>query len=401
MYDAIVIGARCAGATTAMLLARQGHRVLLMDRARFPSDIPQGHFIHQQGPSRLARWGLLERIEASGCPAVDTVVADMGDFPLRSSGVAANGVGFGYGPRRTVLDKILLDAAESAGAEIRECCSFEEPLREGGQVVGVRGRSAWGNTFTERAAVVIGADGKHSRLARMVAAPMYAEVPTLACYAYSYWSGIDQMHLSVHVRANRAIFAFPTNDNLFAVFTAAPIAEAARMKADVEFHVDQTLNLVPSLAEVLRAGRREERFYGSADLPNFFRKPYGPGWALVGDAGCHKDPYMALGVSEALRDAELLSDALHAALTGERSFDAALADYETRRNEACMPMYQENIRQAQLLPLPAEILQLRAALRAQPEDARAFFKAYFGVTPRESFFNESNLQRVMQASGMA
>src|SRR5262245_31177553 len=115
MYDAIVVGARCAGASTAMLLARRGHKVLLVDRATFPSEIPHGHFIHRHGPARLQRWGLLDRIVASGCPAVRTMTTDFGDFPLTGEDLEIDGVALGYGPRRVVLDQILVEAAVKAG----------------------------------------------------------------------------------------------------------------------------------------------------------------------------------------------------------------------------------------------------------------------------------------------
>src|SRR5262245_20700116 len=117
MHDVIVVGARCAGASTAMLLARWGYRVLLVDRATFPSDIPHGHFIHRQGPRRLARWGLLDRIVATNCPATTTSVMDLGDSALVGTELTVDGVALGYGPRRSVLDKVLIDAAVEAGAE--------------------------------------------------------------------------------------------------------------------------------------------------------------------------------------------------------------------------------------------------------------------------------------------
>jgi 2-polyprenyl-6-methoxyphenol hydroxylase-like FAD-dependent oxidoreductase len=107
MYDAIVIGARCAGASTAMLLARGGHSVLLVDRARFPSEIPHGHFIHRHGPGRLGRWGLLDRVLATGCPAITSLLVDLGDFPLVGRELVLDGVPFGVGPRRGALDGVL------------------------------------------------------------------------------------------------------------------------------------------------------------------------------------------------------------------------------------------------------------------------------------------------------
>jgi flavin-dependent dehydrogenase len=396
MYDAIVIGARCAGASTALLLARKGYRTLLLDRARFPSDIPHGHFIHQEGPARLQRWGVLEAITGSGCPRIDSVVSDMGDFPLRSSDVSANGVGLGYGPRRKVLDALLVEAAVRAGAELRESCSFESVVMDGERVVGVRGRTAQGTSFEERAKLTIGADGRGSRLARIVQAPSYETVPTLSCYVFSYWSGVGVTSLCAYARPRRAVFAFPTNDELFVVFVGAPIGEVEALRADMSAFFDATLAAIPELDERLRAGRREERFYAAADLPNFYRKPYGPGWALVGDAGCHKDPYRALGLHDALRDADLLSDAVDRAFCGRASFDDALAGYESRRNEASLAAYRDNVNAARYLPPPPEQLALRAALRGDVENTHAFFMAYFGVRPRETFFNPDNIQRIMQ-----
>jgi 2-polyprenyl-6-methoxyphenol hydroxylase-like FAD-dependent oxidoreductase len=399
MYDVIVIGARCAGASTALLLARKGLRVLLLDRARFPSDIPQGHFIHQQGPERLQRWGLLDRITGSNCPGTESAIMDYGDFALEGNGIVRDGRAFGYGPRRKVLDHILVEAAVAAGAELREGCLVEAFLTDGDRIVGIRARDRDGKVLAERATLTVGADGRNSMLARTVNAPMYDAVPTVCCYSFSYWSGVASRSLQVYGRPNRALFCFPTNDGLFTVFAAAPIAEAPLMKANMEGHFMATVALVPALADTLRSGHREERFYGAADLPNFFRKPFGPGWALVGDAGHHKDPYLALGVNDALRDAEFLSDALDEAFSGRAAFDAALAAYEQRRNEAAAPLYRDNLNFAQFLPPPPEFYGLRAALRGNVEDTRHFMMARFGLLPRESFFNPENIQRVIQAAG--
>jgi 2-polyprenyl-6-methoxyphenol hydroxylase-like FAD-dependent oxidoreductase len=140
MYDAIVIGARCAGAPTAMLLARKGYEVLLVDRAKFPSEVPRGHFIHKHGPGRLNRWGLLDRIAAIGCPPVTSLTTDFDDFPLVSRGLSIDGVAMGYGPRRSALDKVLLDAAVEAGAELREGFLVEDYATDGERLVGIRGR---------------------------------------------------------------------------------------------------------------------------------------------------------------------------------------------------------------------------------------------------------------------
>ena len=191
MYDVIVVGARCAGAPAAMLLGRKGYKVLLVDRATFPSDIPHGHFIHRHGPRRLARWGLLDRIVSTGCPPATSNVIDLGDFPLAADRLTVDGVALGYGPRRSALDKVLVDAAVEAGVELRQGFSVDDIVSEGDRVTGIRGRArAGGAPITEYARVTVGADGRHSGVAAAVRAPVYDAVPAVACWYFSYWSGV-------------------------------------------------------------------------------------------------------------------------------------------------------------------------------------------------------------------
>ena len=249
---------------------------------------------------------------------------------------------------------------------------------------------------TERARLIIGADGRNSRLARAVQAPVYEATPALACWYFSYWSDVPHSDgVEIYGRRRNAIFAHPTSAGLFAVFVAWPIEEFHRVRSDIEANFLAALGQAPALAERVRSGRRVERFYGTADVPNFFRKPYGPGWALVGDAGCHKDPYLALGICDAFRDAELLAEAIDEGLTGRRPLDEALADYERRRNEICGPAYHENIRFAQFCPPPPEVYQLRAALRGSQEDTNRFVMAREGMIPPEEFFKPGNMQRII------
>jgi flavin-dependent dehydrogenase len=397
IYDAIVIGARCAGASTAMLLARKGYKVLLVDRATFPSDIPHGHFIHNHGPGRLHRWGLLDRIVATGCPPITSMTTDFDDFPLVGKDLLVDGVAMGYGPRRSELDKVLLDAAVEAGAELREGFVVEDFAADGGQVTGIRARDKRRSAVaTERARITIGADGRNSRLARAIQAPVYRATPALTCWYFSYWGDVPESdELELYVRQHSVILAFPTNHGLFAVFIAWPIEEFHVVRSDIEGRFMATLGRVPALAERVHGGRRAERFYGTANVPNFFRRPYGPGWALVGDAGCHKDPYLALGVADALRDAEFLAEAVDEGLSDRRPLDEALADYERRRNEATLADYQRNLQLARFQPLPAEVTQLRAGLRGDQEATNRFFMSSEGMIPREAFFNPENLQRIM------
>ena len=174
MYDAIVVGARCAGAPTAMLLARKGYRVLLVDRATFPSDLVLStHFVWQPGIARLQRWGLLDNIRASHCPPIAFFHLDLGPFTLTGAPPPAEGVTTAYSPRRIVLDYALVEAAVAAGAELREGFAVQELLRDGDRVAGIRGRATGGKTVTEGARIVIGADGMHSLVARAVHAEAY------------------------------------------------------------------------------------------------------------------------------------------------------------------------------------------------------------------------------------
>lgn len=397
-YDVIIVGARCAGAPLAMLLARRGAKVLLLDRAAFPSDIPHGHFIHRHGPRRLRDWGLLDRI-ASRTPAISRLVHDIGDFPLRVQDLVEDGVAWGYGPRRTTLDRVLIDAAVESGAQLRQGFSVTDYLMEGGKVVGIRGREAGGREIEERAAITVGADGRHSRLARAVQAPTYNEVPAILCYYFSYWSDVSTEDFELYTRRaeRRVIFSFKTEQDLFAVFVGAPIEELPAFQRETEAEFMRSLDLVADFAARIRAGRRAERFSGATDLPNFYRKPFGPGWALAGDAGLHKDPFLALGICDALRDNELLANAIADGLSGARPMFDAMVDYEHRRNDASAVDYQENIKTARFPQPSQETLGLRAAVRHQPREATRLIKALMGMTDRASFFDPENLQRLMGA----
>jgi flavin-dependent dehydrogenase len=380
-YDAVIVGARCAGASTAMLLARKGYRVLLIDRARFPSEIPHGHFIHRHGPPRLARWGLLDRIVATGCPPATRLNSYLADVPLIADNLEVDGIAWGYGPRRAVLDRILVEAAVEAGVELQEGVGVEDLVWDADRVVGVR--TTGGSAI--RARLTIGADGKYSRVARSVKATSCESVPTQMCWFFTYFRDVPerQVDIRIHPRSH-AIVAHPTNDGLFAVFIGWPIQQFRVVRANVETSFMAALDLASGLGERVRAGARTERFYGTGDLPQFLRRPVGPGWALVGDAGCHKDPISALGVCDALRDAELLADAAHDGLSANRPMGAALADYERRRTDATLPDFQENVRMAALGPIPPETLKLRRALRGQPVESTRFVLARHGRIPGQA-----------------
>jgi len=395
MYDVIVSGARCAGSPTAMLLARQGHRVLLVDRAKFRSDTMSTHFIHQPGVLRLQRWGLLDRVVESGCPPVPRLSLDFGPFTLSGPPPAVDGVTQAYAPRRSVLDPILVDAAVEAGVEFRDRFTVEELLRDGDRVIGVRGHGPDGVCVSEQAQLVVGADGRHSMVARSVQARVYNDKPPNNCAYYSYWSGVPVSDFEIYARERRAFGGFPTNDGLTLILAACPNEEFAAYRSDVEGHFFRTLDLAPAFAGRVRGGRREERWIGTADLPYFFRRPYGPGWALVGDAGYHKDPSTAQGISDAFRDAELAADAIDAGLAGSQPMETALAAYESRRNDAAMPMYEFTHHLASYEPPPPEMQQLFHALVGNQEQTNRFLGLIAGTTPFAEFFAPENVGAIL------
>lgn len=395
MYDAIIVGARVAGSPTAMLLARKGYRVLLVDKAAFPSDAIGNNLVKPPAVTHLKRWGLLEDVVASGCPPVRKATIDFGDCRFTAFPPPIDGVAEGYGPRRKVLDKILIDAARAAGAEVRQGFAVEEILTDGERVTGIRGRAKGGSTVTEQARIVIGADGRHSLVARAVQAPEYHTRPPLACYYYSYWSGVPLDGFEGYYPHHRAVFTLPTNDGLTCVVVGCPRREFHAFRADIEGNFWKTLALVPEFAARVRDGRREERFVGTGDLPNYFRRPYGPGWALVGDAGYHRDPLPAQGSTDAFRDVELLVEALDAGLSERRPFAEGLADYERRRNEAAMPMYELTCQRATLEPPSPQMVRLRAALQGNQEEMNRFVGVIWGTVPIGEFFAPENIQRIM------
>ena len=376
-----------------MLLARKGYDVLLVDRASFPSDTISTHLIHPPAITALQRWGLLDKVVASGCPAIDTYAFDFGPFTL--SGAPDPDGTVAYGPRRTVLDKVLLDAAAEAGAEVREGFSVESMVYEHDQVVGVRGHGKGATTVTERARVVIGADGRHSLVAQAVNPSQYHEMPPLLAAYYAYWSGLPmQGRFETYIRPNRGMAAFPTNDDLTVVIAGWPYAEFEANKKDIEGNLFKTYDLAPAFAERLRAAVRETRFVDTA-VPNFFRKPYGPGWALVGDAGYNKDFITAQGIHDAFRDAELCVTALDEAFGGTRSFDAAMADYQARRDEQVLPMYEFTTELATLEPPPPELQQLLAAIAGNQDAMDGFAQVNGGVTSPAEFFSPASVARML------
>jgi len=393
-HDVIVVGARCAGSPTAMLLARAGHRVLLVDRATFPSDALSTLIIHAPGVAALSRWGLLDRVAASGCPPIRSYEFDFGAVRLRGSPRPVDGVATGYAPRRTVLDKLLVDAARRSGVEVREHFNVDGLVVEDGVVVGVRGHGADGRSVTARARVVVGADGRHSRVAASVGAEEYNRKPRLQYGYYTFYRDLPVDGVRFVVRPYRALGLIPTNDGLTLLVFGWPVAEMRALKADVEAALEATLALAPEVARQVHGATRVAPFVGGG-VWNYFRKPYGAGWALVGDAGYNKDPVTAQGISDAFRDAERCATALAAALDGRRDFDEAMAEYHGTRDRHTLPMYEFTAGMATLDPPPAELQQLLGAVAGDQRAMDDFASVIAGTLPPDVFFAPDNVARIV------
>lgn len=382
-YDVIVVGARCAGSPIAMLLARKGYRVLVVDRATFPSDTISTHIVQPLAVAALARWGLLDRLRATGCPPMHTYTYDFGPVTISGAPGTADAP-VAYCPRRTILDKLLVDAASEAGAEVRESFAVEEILVESGSVTGIKGRSPGGAAVTERARVVVGADGRHSRVAEAVQPPQYNEKPQLLAAYYTYWSNLPvDGHFDTFIRPLRGFAAAPTHDGLTMTVGGWPFAEFDANKKDVERHFLNLFELVPAFAERIHAAKREAPIAGAV-TPNFFRRPYGPGWTLVGDAGYIRDPITAQGINDAFRDAERCAEALDAVFTGKRSFDEAMADYQRDRDRHVEGMYEFTCQLATLEPPPPQMQQLIGAIYGNQKAMDGFAQMNAGtISPAE------------------
>jgi 2-polyprenyl-6-methoxyphenol hydroxylase-like FAD-dependent oxidoreductase len=396
-FDAIVVGARCAGSPTAMLLARKGYRVLVVDRATFPSDTVSTHILHPLGAEALSRWGLLNGLTATGCPPIHTYAFDFGPFTITGAPGTSNAPA-AYCPRRTILDKVLVDAAAQSGAEVREGFTVEEIVVEAGRAVGIKGRSKNGGAIVERARLVVGADGRRSFVADAVRPEHYDEKPPLLAAYYTYWSGLPMDgRFENYALDMRGFAAAPTHDDLTMIIVGWPYAEFADFKKDIEGNYRKTIELAPAFADRLRGARREAPFAGTA-VPNYFRKPYGPGWVLVGDAGYNRDFITGQGIMDAFHDAELCTAALDEAISGAQPFDNAMGKYQRLRDARVKAMYELTCQLATLEPPPPELQQLLAAVHGNQEAMDAFARMNAGTISPAEFFAPENVNAMMAAA---
>ncbi|MEU8897176.1 NAD(P)/FAD-dependent oxidoreductase [Nocardia sp. NPDC048505] len=399
MYDAIVVGARCAGSPVGMLLARQGHRVLVVDRATFPSDTVSTHYIQQRGLARLAQWGLLDKLIATGVPAIKRMTVSYLDIVIAGFADPIQGIDATYAPRRTELDAILVEGAKEAGAEVRTGYTVSELIIEDGVVVGIRGSVAGGEVTEERARIVIGADGTNSFVANAVGAEIYTKVPAECFIYYSYFSGLSQTEFHSRIGDKQQIGIWPTHNDQTLVAVMRKIDAYADFRTDVEANFVQVAReILPEFAEELvTKGKREDRFYPMRYPDNYRRQSHGAGWALVGDAGYHKDPFTGLGISDAFDYAALLAERVHEGLTDQRPMAEALADYQRERDEKSQSGFEFTCT-ISTLELTPQLLAIFRALEHNEEYAKDFYAMVGGGMTGEEFFAPERIAKLLGAN---
>ena len=336
--DIVVVGARCAGAATAMLLGRLGYRVTVVERGRVPSDTLSTHGVARGGVVQLAKWGLLDEVLASGAPAIRQVVFRAGDAEEIRTVKPRAGVDHLIAPRRYILDGILAQAAVTAGATIRTGLSATAVLRTAdGRVQGIRAQELDGTAVQLTASVVVGADGVRSRMAELFRSAVRESHPADNATFYTYISDASWRAIEFHVgefASGRAGYAgvFPTHHGQACVWVCCPASMVSGLRGGaVDPFTDLLGTVSPTLAARTRASRVVAPVRGAVRLPNHIRQATGPGWALVGDAGYHRDPITGHGITDAFRDAELLAHSIDDHLRGDAT---AMSRYETARNAA-------------------------------------------------------------------
>ncbi|MFZ5718023.1 MAG: NAD(P)/FAD-dependent oxidoreductase [Pseudomonadota bacterium] len=356
-YDVVIVGARCAGAATGLLLARQGARVLIVDHDQPGTDTMSTHALMRAGVMQLHRWGVLDAVRTSGAPPVRAASFIYGSESLTVDIRPAFGTDALYAPRRWALDSILARAASNAGAELRYGVSCRGVLRASdGRVAGVRLKTASGRLETVTAGVVVGADGRRSTLARLVDAPILATSRHASAVVYGYFDGLQNQGYRWYWDAGAAGGMIPTHGGQSCVFLSLPDSRASDLRhrsgADL---VAAARALVPELAKDLGGASAPESLISFGGQVGRLRQASGPGWALVGDAGYFKDPISAHGISDALRDAEILAESIVAGRPD---------DYPRLRDALSMDLFHITDRMAAFDWTMDELKALHAKLNA-------------------------------------
>jgi len=402
-YDALVVGARVAGATVAARLAEQGRKVLLVDRDLFPSDTISTHALAFNAVDSLRRLGVLDRIEAAGFRRIFRHRAWVEDICIEAP--AGPPGTYSIAPRRVVLDQILLDRAVECGAELRLRTRVDGLLVESGAVVGGVVQPIGGEKREVRARVVVGADGKQSQVAQWVGAEKYDERPVGRPIYYGYFHGFTPLAepaIDLFFGSDRIGFCFPMRPDEHCLIIEAQQEEFSRIRQDPARWFRDEFSTLPGMAERFQHAQLEGRMLGTRGVENFFRKPYGPGWALTGDAAYVKDPCTGYGIGDALLESFMIAKALGAWLDGAE-WEATMEAYTQRRDTALRPLYEQTVAAAAARDVAYRQLDPLRAVLLNQFDARRVVRALPGL-PDQMFepmdrFRHAFIANVYEAEG--
>jgi len=369
-YDVIVVGARAAGAATALLLARRGLRVLAVDRAAYGSDTLSTHALMRPAVMLLHRWGVLEQVRASGAPPIRHVTFHYPDEHVPVDLAPSDGIDALFAPRRSVLDRLLVDAARDAGAEVRFGVIVDDLQKDdSGRVVGVVARDELGHPLLPHADLVIGADGIRSVVALAARAPLTRQATAGSTVAYGYFRDIETTGFEWFYAPGASAGVIPTNDDEACVFVGGPMIRFRTAGTGLTGRFGPLMEeAFPELAARLRTGHLSGRLRGFGGVVGYYRRPWGPGWALVGDAGHFRDPITTHGISDAFRDAECIARVLDGTST--------LAEYEDVRNRVTAALFDVTERIASydwtMEEIRAHLRGVSSAMKAEMEVLRGW-----------------------------
>ena len=409
MFDVIVVGARCAGASTSLLLARKGLKVLMVDKVQFPKDTLSTHFLWPRGASYLNRFGLLDSVREFS-PTGTSVHVGIEDFQMTSEvsldhltyrfeqlhGNSENLTQEYLSSRRYLLDDFLSQQAVLAGVEFRPNFVVTGLIKDGDRVCGIKGRNSDGAEIRETAKVVIGADGKASTVARHVGAERREVRPACSFAHFSYFSGFDLGGVTIQKRGRLSLGIVKTSNQQNMTLVFGPKDWFSSYKGDPKENFIRTLSHInPEIGEIVATqGVQEERFYGTNDMAGFIRTSSGPGWALIGDAACFKDQCTASGMTHAFRDAELVSDHVFAGLvTGD--LESELREYSRKRFVDSWRYYEFVCQQAEMNPARVDELQLLKAVTKNQKYVERFIGMYADTYPVKHFFSKRHTKEIL------
>lgn len=374
-HDVVIVGARCAGATAAAELARSGLDVVVLDRARFPSDTLSTHVLFGGGIEELKHMGAFEKVLAHDPSYMrDLAIHFDGEVHVREAWGASGGTDYVMCIPRPIQDTILVETAREHGADVREGWEFVDVLWRGGRVCGVRAKDADGEVRELPSKLVIGADGRRSTVAARVGAwEPYRSSKNGRGLVFRYLD--DPL---VGTPMNETLSQWREGDSLCMVFPSAPrprtialvmgpASDVARARKDPDGVWAEFLRRHPGFAERIAGAENLSKLRSTADVPAYFRASSGPGWALAGDAGHFKDPVIGNGQRDAMWMGRSLGARAAAAIGDPAGLDAALRRWEQERDEECLSVYHFANSETRIQPISPVLVALARRSSGAPD----------------------------------